>query len=116
MDDSILESIKKLLGNEGDTHFDTDIRMHINSALMILAQLGIGTTGFLITGKDELWSDFLADKKDLEAVKSYVYLKVRLLFDPPTVSAVIEAMERQIKEFEWRLNIQADKPVVEGGI
>ena len=103
--DSILTSIKKLIGPEEDhTHFDPDIIIHINMALMVLNDLGVGpTTGFVITGADELWSDFLGDRADLEAVKTYVYLKVRLIFDPPSSGFLIDAIERQIKEFEWRL-------------
>jgi hypothetical protein len=82
--DSILISIKKMLGIEDEyTHFDFDIIININSVLMTLNQLGVGpVVCFSITGKDELWTDFLGDSIDLDAVKTYVYLKVRLLFDP----------------------------------
>lgn len=111
--DSILTSIKKMLGIEQEyTQFDLDIILNINSVLMTLSQLGVGPeTGFAIIGAEETWDDFLGDRTDLESVKSYIYLKVRLLFDPPTSSFVLEAMERQINEFEWRLNVQA-----EGGV
>jgi hypothetical protein len=119
--DSILTSIKKLLGIDAEyIHFDQDIIMAINSALLAVNQLGIGPeTGFSITDATQVWADLLGDKKDIDAVRSYVYLKVRLIFDPPSNSALIEAMERQIRELEWRLNIQVDKPVVEvveGGV
>lgn len=111
--DSILTSIKKLLGvDEEYTHFDTDIIIDINSVLMGLTQIGVGpSAGFLITDKTQTWIDFLGTRKDLEAVKTFIYLKVRLLFDPPTSSSLFEAMERQISEFEWRLNNQAESTV-----
>lgn len=107
--DSILTSIKKLLGiSEEYTHFDKDLIMHINSVFLVLTQLGVGpTSGFFIMDKNAIWDDFISDS-DLELVKSYVYLKVKLLFDPPLSSAVIEATNRMIAEFEWRLNIAAD--------
>jgi len=108
--DSILTLIKKLLGVEEEyTHFDQDITMHINSVLFILTQLGVGpSNGFIITSKSETWVDFLGDRKDLSPVQTFIYLKVRLLFDPPTSSFVLEAIERQIAEFEWRLNVQIE--------
>lgn len=109
--DSILTSIKKLLGiTEEYEHFDQDIIMHINSVFMILTQMGVGPEeGFTISDSTTTWSEFTNDNKKIEAVKSYVYLKVRLLFDPPASSSVMEAMNRSISEFEWRLNIAADK-------
>lgn len=109
--ESILTSIKKLLGPEEEiTNFDTDIIIHINSALMVLTQLGVGPSeGYFITGPSETWNDFLGkDLSKLEAVKSYIYLKVRLLFDPPASSAVIESTNKMIQEFEWRLNVGAE--------
>jgi hypothetical protein len=116
--ESILISIKKLLGPEAEyTHFDPDIIFHINSALMDLNQLGIGPdTGFIITGDAETWDKFLGDRKDMEAAKQCVYLKVKIAFDPPTTSFLIEAMERQISKLEWRLNRQVESTItVEGG-
>ena len=112
--DSILTSIKKLLGIEEDyTHFDPDIIMHINSALTVLNQLGVGpTAGFVITSADETWSEYLGTTSNLDSVKPYVYLKVRLIFDPPSGTSTIEAFERQIKEFEWRLNAQVEEPTI----
>lgn len=108
--ESILDSVKKMLGIEQEyNHFDTDIIIHINSVLMILNQLGIGPDKpFVINGADQTWSDFLGDSKLVELCRSYMYLKVRLIFDPPTTGVLHEAMERQIKEFEWRLNVQVD--------
>lgn len=107
---SILNSIKKLLGvAEEYEHFDVDIMMHINSALMVLTQLGVGPAeGYAIDGPEDEWSDFLGNSTKLEMVKTYVYMKVRLIFDPPTNSSVTASLEKQISEFEWRLNAAAD--------
>lgn len=112
--DSILTSIKKLLGiDSAYTHFDTDIIIHINSVFTILNQLGVGPTdGFSITGDSEVWSEFLTNPQKIEFVRTYVYLKVRLIFDPPTSSAVIEAINRTINELEWRIMVAVD-PVEE---
>ena len=105
---SILTSIKKLLGiTESCTDFDTDIIMHINTVLMTLNQLGIGTEGFQIEDKNAVWSEFIKSDK-LSATKSYVYLRVKLLFDPPLNSAIIEAIKESIRELEWRLNIRVE--------
>ena len=108
--DSILSSIKKLLGIADEyTVFDSDIIMHINSVFFVLNQLGVGPPdGFSIQDKTAVWDDFIPCGANLEAVKSYVYLKVRLLFDPPQSSALTEAIDRQISEFEWRLNVAVD--------
>ena len=110
--ESILTSIKKLLGiSEEYEHFDADIIMHINSALMILTQIGIGPAeGFRIEDSTSTWVDFLGNRINLEAVKSYIHLRVKLLFDPPS-SAVIESINRQLTELEWRLNINAESSV-----
>lgn len=114
MANSILNDTKKMLGLESDyTAFDTDIITHINTAFFNLQQLGIGPTdGYLIEGETETWSDVIGTSKKLAAVKSYVYLKVRMLFDPPTLSTVIEAMNRQVTEMEWRLRTQAEADLV----
>lgn len=109
--ESILTSIKKLLGIEADyKHFDADLIMHINSVFSILTQMGVGpTNGFSISGDDEEWADFIInDPNSFSLVKSYIYLKVKLLFDPPLSSAAMEATNRQISEFEWRLFVAAD--------
>ena len=107
---SILTSIKKLLGpTEEDTSFDVDITMHINSAFFRLNQLGVGPSeGFFITDKTNTWEDFLESRTDLEAVKTYVYQKVRLVFDPPQSGFLVEALKESIKEFEWTINVQAE--------
>lgn len=109
--DSILVSVKKMLGvGEEYTHFDPDIILDINAVLMGLMQIGVGPSGgFIVTGESETWNGLLGDRIDLEATKTLIYLKVRLLFDPPTSSFVLEAIERQITEFEWRLNVQVEK-------
>jgi len=110
MQESILTSIKKLLGiTEDYTHFDTDIIMHINSVFMILMQLGVGPeAGFSISDSSAVWGDFLSDATWLESVKSYVYLRVRLLFDPPQIGTLMTSVENQIKEFEWRCMVEQE--------
>ena len=108
--DSILTSIKKLLGiSEDYEHFDTDIIMHINSAFMVLAQIGVGPVeGFRISDKNSKWSDFasVANISNIESVKTYIYLRVRLIFDPPTSGIVTDSMTSMMKELECRLNTQ----------
>lgn len=110
MQESILTSIKKLLGITSDyEHFDADIIMHINSVFMILMQLGIGPAdGFSISDDSAVWSDFLSDATWLEMVKSYVYLKVKLIFDPPQSGTVLGSIEKIISEFEWRCQEEKD--------
>lgn len=109
--DSILTTIKKLLGIMEDyEHFDTDIIIHINTVLSTLRQLGVGPKkGFRIEGKETTWGEFV-DSDDLrfEDVKTFIYLKVKLIFDPPAASSAIEAMNRAISELEWRLNATAE--------
>ena len=114
--DSILNSIKKLLGiSEEYKHFDPDLIMHINSVMSILTQLGVGPSeGFFINDETSTWDDFIEDNVNLDLVKSYMHLKVKLLFDPPLSSAVMESMNRMISEFEWRLNAEAES-IAEGG-
>ena len=108
--DSILTSVKKLLGiAEEYEHFDQDIIIHINSVLMILTQIGVGPSdGFSIVDKEATWSDFVEGIYQIEAVRTYVYLKVRLIFDPPSSSAVMEAINRTVSELEWRLSVAVD--------
>lgn len=110
MEESILTSIKKLLGiSEDYEHFDADIIMHINSVFMILTQLGVGPPdGFSIEDDSSVWSNFIGDSSNIESVKSYVYLKVKLLFDPPLSSAAMEATKQLISELEWRLTLAAE--------
>jgi hypothetical protein len=106
METSILKSIKKLLGIPDDYNvFDHDVMTHINSAFSTLTQLGIGpSTGFMIEDDSAEWADFLADDKQYNAVKTYIALRVRQIFDPPSTSYLISAFNDQIKELEWRLN------------
>lgn len=111
MEQSILNSTKKILGIAEDyTVFDLDIITHINTAFSTLAQLGVGpTAGFMINGSEEVWTDFTAEDFQYNSVKSYVFLKVRQLFDPPQTSYLISATEKQIQELEWRLNVHREE-------
>lgn len=108
--ESILTSIKKMLGiTEEYTQFDMDIIIHINTVLAGLTQIGVGPSkGFSIQDENDEWTDFLPDEYNLEMVKTYVYLKVRLLFDPPQSSAVMEAMKSAASELEWRISVTVD--------
>ena|ERR1044071_852145 len=105
MEESILTSTKKILGLSPEyTAFDVDIITHINSVFDILAQMGIGPANGLVIEDDQSeWSQF-GQGPGMNMVRSYVYLKVRMLFDPPPTSFAINAMEEQIREYEWRLN------------
>ena len=110
METSILTSIKKMLGVAEDyTEFDEDIITHINSVFLNLTQLGVGPEeGFMIEDDTAVWEDFIDDSIKLQAVKTYMYLKVKLLFDPPLSSSVTESFTRTIAELEWRLNVAVD--------
>lgn len=110
METSILTSIKKMLGVAEDyTEFDEDIITHINSVFLNLTQLGVGPEeGFMIEDDTAVWEDFINDGIQLQAVKTYMYLKVKLLFDPPLSSSVTESFTRMIAELEWRLNVAVD--------
>lgn len=111
MENSILLSTKKTLGIPADYDvFDLDIITHINTALSTLTQLGVGpSNGFMVEDDTPEWSDFLGDDLQYNAVKTYVYLKVRQLFDPPTTSYLISAFNDQIRELEWRLNVHREE-------
>lgn len=113
MSDSILESTKKILGLEADyTAFDLDIITHINSAFSTLTQLGVGPeAGFMIEDATPTWEAFLGTDPRLNAVKQYVYLRVRMVFDPPQSGYAVSAMQDQIKEHEWRLNVQMEHTI-----
>ena len=108
--ESILTSIKKLLGiTEDYTQFDQDIIMHINSVFSILNQLGVGPPeGFSISDNFAVWNNFILDNYKQNLVKTYVYLRVRLMFDPNQPSAVIESIKNQISELEWRIKVNAE--------
>ena len=111
METSILISTKKTLGLAEDyTVYDLDVITHINSAFSTLTQLGIGPVdGFMIEDETAVWTDFIADDLQYNAVKTYVYLRVRQLFDPPSTSYLISAFNDQIKELEWRLNTHREE-------
>lgn len=117
LSESILTSIKKLLGpEEEETHFDPDLVIHINSVFSDLRQMGVGPSeGFAITDATAVWSDFIpeANLPKFASVKSYVYFRVKLMFDPPMNSSHLASIERQIREFEWRLNHTAETIEVE---
>lgn len=109
--ESILTSIKKLLGiAEEYEHFDADLIMHINSVFLVLTQIGVGPSdGFIIADSNTTWNDFVQDDiKKMQAVKTYVYLKVKLLFDPPSTSTLLESTKELIREYEFRLNHAAE--------
>ena len=108
--DSILLNVKKMLGIPPDyEQFDPEIIIHINSVFSILTQLGVGSDeGFSIKDSTASWSDYIPEGKAVEDIKTYVYLKVRLIFDPPQSSAAIEAMKQLASEFEWRINVGVD--------
>jgi hypothetical protein len=111
MEPSILTSTKKILGIAEDyTVFDLDVITHINSAFSTLTQLGVGPAdGFMIDDETAVWTDFIADDLQYNAVKTYIYLRVRLIFDPPSTSYLIAAFTDQIKELEWRLNTHREE-------
>lgn len=112
---SILDSIKQLLGIDvNDNNFDAELIIHINGALMIINQLGVGPEFYSITDKSNVWEEFTQGRKDLEIIKSFVYLKVRLMFDPPQNSFLVDSIEKQISEYEWRITVQTNKLVEVG--
>lgn len=109
MEESILISIKKLLGiDASDTSFDLDIITHINSTFSILYQLGIGSDDFTIEDNSTTWGDYLSSYKQLNTVKTYMYCKVRKIFDPPTSGSSMESLNSLINELEWRINVAVD--------
>ncbi|MET0785496.1 MAG: hypothetical protein ABWY25_02165 [Paenisporosarcina sp.] len=107
MESSILISTKKILGVAQEyTAFDLDIITHINAAFSTLCQLGVGPTeGFAIEDEADIWDDFIVPSNQMNMVRTYIYLKTRMFFDPPTTSFHIDAMNKQIAELEWRLNV-----------
>lgn len=110
--DSILNTIKSTLSIEPECEdFDQELILHINSVFSVLTQLGVGPEeGFFIMDSSEKWSDFTDDMKRIQMLKTYIGLKVRLLFDPPTTSFAIESIKNAATEYEWRLNVECDKP------
>lgn len=110
MTNSILDSTKKILGIAPEYKaFDLDIMTHINTAFTTLTQLGVGPVeGFMIEDESSEWRDLLGDDLRLNSVKTYVYMRVRLMFDPPTTSFAINSLEEQVRELEWRLNVTVE--------
>lgn len=110
MDESILDSVKKSIGLQSDyTEFDSDLILLINGNLMTLTQNGVGKEGFRITGATEKWSDFLGEYTDVELAKTFVYLRTKIVFDPPSTSAVLEAYKKEAEECLWRCLIQIEE-------
>ena len=107
MEESILKTIKQLIGCPDDfEQFDMDLTIHINSAFATLTQLGVGPKeGYRITGADNTWSEFEDDAQKLSLIKDYVYIKTRLLFDPPTTGSLMDSLKEELKEMKWRLYI-----------
>lgn len=114
MSTSILDSTKTALGiTEAQHAFDSTLILHINTVLADLTQLGVGpAAGFEIMSNAEIWTDFLGPRPELNAVKSYVYLRVRLLFDPPDIGFVLTAMKEQIDKMEWKINVLVDHTIL----
>lgn len=108
--ESILITIKSLLGIASEyKHFDDQIKTYINDAFMSLSHLGVGPENpFVVTSEMDTWVDAFGEGVNVEKIKAYVGLKVRIIFDPPATSFVLEAMNRQINEMEWRLNSMFD--------
>ena len=116
--ESILDSIKIMLGNSvDDTNFDAELIMFINGALAIINKLGVGLTGYKISNNSNTWDEFLGDRTDLEEVKTNVYLRVRLAFDPPQNSFLVTSIKEQIAESTWYIELyhKEDITVEEGG-
>ena len=111
---SILDSIKSLLGIDvSDINFDTELIIHINGAIAVLSQLGVGPkTGYLIIDKNNQWNEFIGERTDLEFIKSDIYLRVRLIFDPPQNSFLVDAIKESIKEYDWRIGINSVSPMI----
>ena len=110
--ESILTEIKKMLGLASDYNaFDTDIKIYINTALSRLAQLGVtpvdGAT-LKITGTNETWTGLFGENDKLNQIQSLIYLKVRLLFDPPASATIVQVFKSQIEELEWEINVEAE--------
>ena len=118
MDNSILNDVKKILGIAADYDaFDTDVMVHINTAFSTLHQLGLGPEdGFMIEDDTSVWGDFLSNDKRLNNIKTYIYLRVRVLFDPPTNGFTLTALREQIQEFEWRLSAYREEREYDHGL
>ncbi len=109
--DSILNNVKKLLGIDSeDDSFDIDVMTMINSTIPSLAQMGIGpSNGYIVTSADDKWTDWITTNDiNLQGVKTYLYLKIKLIFDPPTNSTVVEAFNKNLNELEWRMMLAVE--------
>ena len=115
--ESILDTIKKMLGIDAeDDSFDGDIITLINPIIYALAQMGIGpSTGFIVVDKNNTWTEYIGSIPfNLEGVKTYIYLKTKLIFDPPTNTTTIDAMTRSAQELEWRMMLEVETNNLEG--
>lgn len=110
---SILHDVKQMVGQEWDDNtYDLDIIVHINSVFFELQQIGVGDeSGFEISDETTLWDAYLGGDKNLNAVKTYIYIKVRLLFDPPSTGPLLTSLEKQAEKLEWRLMVHTDPPL-----
>ena len=114
---SILDSIKALLGIDSqDTNFDKELIILINGALAIVNKFGVGPEGYKISGPENTWDEFLLERTDLEMVKANIYLRVRMMFDPPQNSFLVNAIKDQINESNWYIELYRNPSVVEGGL
>ena len=114
---SVLNTIKQMIGpSQLYDGFDTDLIVHINSVLMILAQMAVVPEGTKITDENDIWTDLIGDRQDLEAIKSYIYIKVKMVFDPPANSTTLQAFEKQATEYEWRMHAFSDILGQKGGM
>lgn len=119
MIDGILDTIKKLLGiDEDDDSFDIDIIIIINSITPILGQMGIGpSNGYIVTSKEDKWSDYISDSEiNLEGIKNYIFIKTKLIFDPPTNSTTIESFNKVLSELEWRMMLSVETDITKEDI
>lgn len=118
MEDSILISIKKLIGLEADdTSFDVDLIMHINSAIDVLRQLGVDKdSGFYVEDDSATWDEYLQSSEYFQLVKTYIYMKVRKWFDPPQNGTTMDALSSSIAELEWRINVTVDPEMWTAGV
>ena len=112
MTDSIFNSVKKVVGLLGDVgSFDEDVLLYINSVVSTLRQLGLSIpSDFYVLDDVQTWSDLLGEFRDLDLVKSYMAMKVRLMFDPPSSSFGLTSMTEMVTELEWRINVLTDQP------
>ena len=109
--ESILDTIKQLLGIPvDDDNFDTDVKININAAIFALSQIGVGpANGYIVTSNTQMWNDYIgASLINLEGVKNYIYLKTTLIFDPPTNSSTIDAINKSLSELEWRMQLAVE--------